>query len=110
MFNFFAHSEINLGRAGWLLLFEVFGAAVVGVVLSQFFGLPAEFAMIGAWLVNLAAAWYLAKAARALGNSALLYGLFSALGPPAAVASFAFLHSQDTSAQLVRRRGSADET
>jgi hypothetical protein len=51
----------------------------------------------------------LSKAARALGKSALLHGLLSALGPPAAIASFASLYSHDALVQLARRTGSADE-
>lgn len=92
MFNPFAHSEINLGRAGWLLLLVILGGVASSLVLGQF-GLPAELVVLGAWSANLAVAWYLAKPARALGKRALLYGLFSALGPPASIISSASLHS-----------------
>jgi hypothetical protein len=108
MFNLFANCEVNLGRAGWLLLLEVLGGAALGITLGQL-ALPVELAMLGAWGVNFVTAWYLSKAARALGKSALLYGLFSAIGPPASIASFALLHSHHALIQLARRMGATDD-
>lgn len=99
MFNFFAHSEFNLGRAGWLLLLEFLGAAALSLLLVEF-GVRGEFVPIGMWLVNFLTAWHLAKAAAAQGKSVVLYGLFSALGPPAAVVSFFSLYNHDAFARL----------
>ena len=65
--------------------------------------------MLAVWLVNFVTAWFLAQAARVLGKSKLLYGLFSALGPPAAVVSFFSLHNQDAMARLARSTRAADE-
>lgn len=100
-----ARSEISLGRAGWLLISEIVGSVVLAMVLDKF-GLRGEIAMIGAWLVNFVTAWYLSKAARAQGKSALFYGLFSALGPPTAIASFMSLFRRDS----MVNRGAFDES
>lgn len=108
MFNFFAFSEFNLGRAGWLLLLEFLGAGALSPLLLEF-GLHGDLVPIGMWLVNFLTAWYLAKAAAAQGKSAILYGLFSALGPPAAVVSFFSLYNHDTLTRLDRSTQSASK-
>lgn len=102
MFNFFAQAESNLGRAGWLLLLEFLGGAALSLVLVEF-GLVGDIVLIGVWLLNFLTAWHLAKAAAAQGKSAVLHGLFSALGPPTAFATFVSLYSYDMFARLDRR-------
>ena len=104
MFNLFAHSEKNLGRAGWLLILELTGAVAIGVVLSGF-GVTTDYVFIGTWLFNLMPAWYISRAALALGRSQLLYGAISALAPAGAIASWAWLFSRDSWQLLERKHG-----
>jgi hypothetical protein len=104
MFNLFAHAEENLGRAGWLLILELSGAVASGVVLSGF-GVTTDYVFIGAWLFNLLPAWYISRAAKALGRSQLLYGSVSALWPAGAIAAWAWLFSRDSWQLLERKYG-----
>jgi hypothetical protein len=80
--------EPNLSIAGRLLL----GEFVVYVALSMLLansGLSADYVFVGLLAFNLVVAVFIAKAARALGKRAVLYGLISSL-PPGAL--FAFFH------------------
>jgi hypothetical protein len=94
----FLLSESNLGKAGTLLVLEIFGAAALGVVLDQI-GLNSAMALVAAWIANLFTAWYLFKAAQYQGRHALLYGLFAALLPATALLVFLrlYTHDRDTS-------------
>jgi hypothetical protein len=100
MFDFFANTETNLGRAGWLLLLEFIGGASLGVVLSEG-GFNSDLIVPIVWFVNLFATWFLVKAAQRQGRSALLYAL-SAIGPPAAIFAFFSLYNRDVLDRLDR--------
>jgi hypothetical protein len=109
MFNPFAHSEQNLGRAGWLLILELAGAVAAGMMLSGF-GVTTDYIFIGVWLFNLLPAWYISRGARSLGKSPWLYGAVSALAPAGAIAAWTWLYSQDYWQLLERKHGrSSDE-
>jgi hypothetical protein len=108
MFNPFEHNEANLGRAGWCLLIAVLGGVALAIALEQL-GLAGELAMIFVLMVNLVASWFLARAAQASGKSPLLYGLLSALGPPAAIFLFFSLVDRDESFSSVRNNKLEEE-
>lgn len=99
--NPFPYEEVHLGRAGSLLMIEVLGAAALGLALSRL-GFNTSLAFVAAWLVNLGVAWYIAQAARALGRSALGYGLISALAPAAAFACWIRLHQLESDRRMER--------
>lgn len=99
--NPFPYDEVHLGRAGTLLVVAVLGASALGLVLSRL-GFNPDLALVAAWLVNFGAAWYIAQAARALNRSALGYGLFSALGPFAAIVCWVRLHQLDSDRRMER--------
>jgi hypothetical protein len=108
MFNLFAHAENNLGRAGWLLIIMFGGVAAAGLVLTSI-GITTDYIFIAAWLFNLVTAWYISRAAKALGKSPLLYGLVSALAPPGALFAWFKLHSIDSWQSLERKHGAATD-
>ena len=105
MFNLFAHSENNLGRAGWLLIIMFGGVAAAALVLTNI-GVTTDYIFVVAWLFNLVTAWYISRAAKALGKSSLLYGLVAALAPPGALFAWFKLHSIDNWQLLERKYGS----
>ena len=108
MLNIFKLNEKNLGIAGSVLLLEIVGCVVLGVLLIQL-QLPEAYALIVAWAVNLTVAWYLAKAARTLNKNVLVYGLLSALGPPVAIANFVSLYHHDLIGQIDPPKGPQNE-
>src|SRR5688500_6140916 len=86
-----AQSHLYLARVADLLVIEIGGCFVVGFVLLQM-GYEAEWAVLAAALLNLWTSWYLFKAARCQNRRlAIIYGLFSVLGPMAALAVFSWL-------------------
>jgi hypothetical protein len=105
--NPFPYDEVHLGRAGSLLMVEVVGGFAVGMVLSRI-GWNPDLAVVAMWLVNLVVAWFLAQAARALGRSALGYGLFSALAPFTAFYGWFKLTELAAEARLARRFEAGD--
>ena len=79
----------ELTTAGTLLMVEFGVYVALSFVLSQM-GLPGvELVFAGLLLFNLVTAWFMAKAARAQGKSAILYGTLSIV-PPGAL--FVFFH------------------
>ena len=98
MFNFFAGTENNLGRAGWLLALGVLGSAGLSVALSEL-NLATEFALVFALIAFPGAAWFISKAAKVQGRSPVLYGLASLL-PPLAIIAFVSLYNRDIDARL----------
>ena len=96
MFNFLPTSkEPNLAKAGNFLVIEFAVGVTLTFALGQL-GLPAgeDAVFIGFLLFNLLPAFYIAKAARAQGKSALFYGVVSAL-PPGALLSFFSLKNNE---------------
>ena len=78
----------ELTTAGSLLMYEVGGFVVLSIFASRF-GQAGEGAVfIGLLAFNLVTAWFMAKAARSQGKSAILYGIISIVPPGAAVAFF----------------------
>ena len=80
--------EPNLSIAGRLLLGEFVIYVAISMLLASR-GLSADYVFVGLLTFNLVVAVFIAKAARALGKRAVLYGLISSL-PPGAL--FAFFH------------------
>ena len=93
MFNLFAQSEKNLGRAGSLLILAVLSSIAFSLVLV---GLRSDavVAVFVLWAAMPFVAWFMPKAAHAQGKSRLVYGLAS-LFPPLAVALFLSLFNND---------------
>lgn len=108
MFNPFANSEVNLGRAGWWLLISVLGGGALLVAFEQL-TLPVAPVLIGILLINLVPAWFLAKAARAAGRNPLLYGVLAVLGPPISILLFLSLRSFEMPPVQVEGSGSKSE-
>ena len=67
-------------------------------------GLPADYVFVGLLAVNLVVAVFIAKAARALGKRAVLYGLISSV-PPGALFAFFHLWSHQLLSRLDQDRG-----
>ena len=80
------------------------GAAAAALVLTNI-GVTTDYVFIGAWLFNFIPAWYISRAAKALGKSPLLYGLIAALAPPGAFFAWSKLHSIDNWQSLERNYG-----
>lgn len=96
----FAHTDDNLGRAAWIAVFGVAGAAALSFVLDKI-GINREFAFLFAYLAFLFVGWFMAKAAKKLGRNPWLYGLASIV-PPFAIYAFISLYSRDMDARLAR--------
>jgi hypothetical protein len=90
----FQSSEPHLAKAGTLLILEFLGTPALGLILGQF-GLVPDTALGAAWLLNLITSWYLFKAAQYQKRRAIVYCLFSGLGPPASILTFIRLFSYD---------------
>ncbi|WP_226469615.1 hypothetical protein [Luteimonas panaciterrae] len=101
MFNLFAYDDVSLGRAGWCLLIGVFGGTALGVVLEQL-GISNGPVLLVVLISNLFAAWFIAKAAGALGKNPWLYGLLSAFAPPIALILFLSLRNPGAAPSLIR--------
>ena len=93
MFNPFAQSEKNLGRAGLLFVLVILGSAGLSLALSEI-GYEPSVAMLIVWAAMPFVAWFMSKAARAQGKSPWLYGLASLL-PPFAIFLFFSLYNHD---------------
>jgi hypothetical protein len=78
--------EPNLSTAGRLLLAEFATYLALSMLLANR-GLPTDYVFAGLIAFNIVVAVYLAKAARAQGKRAFLYGLISCL-PPGAIFVF----------------------
>jgi len=77
----------DLEWAGYLLFVELIGGTALTFALGQL-GFKAEhFVFAGIFALNLVTAFFLARAARSQGRSALAYGVCSAL-PPGALWAF----------------------
>lgn len=87
----FSQLEGNLRRAGYVLLVEAIVVAIL-VVLVSHMRISPDLVVLLVWLVNLPAAWFLARAARIQGRSAWWTGLIS-LPPLLAAVNFWFLWS-----------------
>lgn len=82
-----ATKQSDLDTAGFLLFIEFVVGTTVIFALGQL-GFDAQGTVLACmFALNLVTAWFIAKAARARGRSALLYGLASAI-PPSALAVF----------------------
>jgi ABC-type proline/glycine betaine transport system permease subunit len=75
MFKELSLLEPNLRRAGYILLIEILGGTLLALVLSQV-NLEA-LAIMFVWIINLSAAWFLARAAKLQGCNAWLTGFIS---------------------------------
>jgi len=76
-------TQQDLTIAGYLLFAEVVGSAVMAFVLNQMGFDSQDGVFLAVLAVNLVTAVFLARAARAQGRSALLYGLCSIIPPGA---------------------------
>ena len=88
MFKELARLEKNLRRAGYTLLVEILGGALLALVLYQFN--LATLVIFFVWVANLPAAWFLARAARLQRRNAWLTGYVSII-PLFALFQFFFL-------------------
>ena len=108
----FLFDDVHLGRAGSLLILELCVVVILGATLPQV-GLDPDFAalaaLLAAMLVNFAAAWHLAQAARKLGRSALGFGVMAALAPIAALLVWSHLKQLALTAQIDRRLDPEDD-
>ena len=93
MFNLFARSDKNLGRAGLLFVLVILGSVGLSLVLSDI-GSEPSVAMLLVWAAMPFVAWFMSKAARAQGKNPWLYGLASLL-PPFAIFMFITLYNND---------------
>ena len=100
MFNFLpSPKETNLTTAWRFLFAEMVVGVTLTFTLSQLELPGQDLVFVGVWLFNLIVAYYLAKAARAQGKSAWLYGLFSALVPAYALLAFFSLRRNEIYAE-----------
>ncbi|MDH0318821.1 hypothetical protein N7346_17465 [Aeromonas caviae] len=72
----FSKLEDNLRKAGYVLFAEAIGVAILAAMVSLMRISP-DLVVLLVWLVNLPAAWFLARAARVQGRSAWWTGLSS---------------------------------
>ena len=107
MFDFFASSEANLGRAGLAIALSILGTIALALTLDAMRIEPA-------WAALLVVATFpfvallMSKAARAQGRRQLLYGLAS-LVPPLAILAFITLYSRDLENRLDKKSGRPHE-
>lgn len=96
MFNFTFFSPVNrdLAVAAYLLVIEFAVGFALAYALGQL-GMAVEPVFIGLSLSNLSVAWYLAKAARALGKNRWLYGAMAALNPGLALFAYSRLRQHE---------------
>lgn len=80
-------AQRDLAMAGYLLFIEVAGGVVLAFALGQMGFQAEDVIFLGVLAVNLVAAFFLSRAARAQGKSPVLYGLCSVL-PPGALWAF----------------------
>ena len=99
--SLFSPVEPNLVIAGRLLLIEFAVGIALTFALGQL-GLPVEPAFFGMSLLNLYAAWYLAKAAKVMGKNTLFYGALAGLVPGVALFGFYRLRQHELLAWLDR--------
>ena len=104
MSNLSLPRKTNLSRAGWLLVVEFIGALAAAIVLTKTGG-HTDYVFPCIWVFNLWPAWHLAKAAKALGKSSVLYGLGAALLPIFALLVWTRLHSAAVWRQLEQTYG-----
>ncbi|MDR7134082.1 4-amino-4-deoxy-L-arabinose transferase-like glycosyltransferase [Lysobacter niastensis] len=91
----------NLSTAWRFFIVEVVVFVCTAFALKQF-GYPNEWLLIPLLLFNLLPAIYVAKAARALGKSATLFGVVAALGLPGMFFALTLLRSAAIPVELDR--------
>ena len=93
MFNLFARSEKNLGRAGSLFVLAILSSIGLSFVLTEI-GYEPSVAVLLVCAAMPFVAWLMSKAASAQGKSPWLYGAASLL-PPLAIFLFFLLYNRD---------------
>ncbi len=90
----------TLTTAGTLLMGEIGVFVALSFGLSQLGIAGQNSVFVGLLAFNLVIAWFMAKAAQALGKSALLYGVLSIV-PPGAIYSFILLWTSEQRANSI---------
>src|SRR5688572_6401401 len=103
MLNPFAEIEINLGRAGWIILLGVLSSCALSLLLLSL-GHDSSPAFLLGVLAFPFAAWFMAQAARRQGRSGLLFAIATLL-PPFAILAFIALYTRDIEVRLGSRLG-----
>tara|TARA_R110002020_G_scaffold143404_2_gene315604 strand:+ start:3374 stop:3700 length:327 start_codon:yes stop_codon:yes gene_type:complete len=101
MSNPFASLETNLGRAASAYILTALFAAALTQILGAV-GFNRDLGLLVLLAGFPMAAWFLSRAAIALGRSPLIYGL-AGLVPPIAVYAFIRLYSRDQDVRLARK-------
>ena len=103
MLNPFAELEVNLGRAGSIILFGVLSSCALAMLLTGLGRDSSPAFMLGVAAFPFAA-WFMGHAARRQGRSGLLFGVATLL-PPLAILAFVTLYVRDIETRLSSRLG-----